>query len=58
MTWEDNRGIYEDIRSRQLPLVERLKVKVPGGFSAAVTLLLPPDIDRSGDIKYPVLVNV
>lgn len=58
MTWEENHRIYEDVRSRQLPIIERMKVKVPGGFEAIVQLNYPPDIDRSGKYKYPLLINV
>lgn len=58
MTWDDNNAILSKLGDRALPIVERISVPVSGNFSAAVVLFLPPDIDRSGKTKYPLLINV
>lgn len=43
---------------KAVPLIERFTVDVTGGYVAQVQLKLPPNIDKTGETKYPMLVNV
>lgn len=56
--WESNRGLVERLQETAIPKSERFTVPIDGGFTAQVKLYLPPNMDRSGDVKYPMLVNV
>lgn len=58
LLWENNNFVLSKLGDRALPIIERITIPVPGGFNAVVVLFLPPDIDRSGKTKYPLLVNV
>lgn len=40
------------------PTIKKLSFEVAGGFKANVMLRLPPNIDTSGNTKYPMLINV
>ncbi|KAL2712951.1 venom dipeptidyl peptidase 4 isoform X2 [Vespula squamosa] len=57
-TWEENEAVAELLKSKAQPIVHKYKIPVPGGFNAQVKLLIPPDADLSGAIKYPMLVYV
>ncbi|KAL0273764.1 UNVERIFIED_CONTAM: hypothetical protein PYX00_006369 [Menopon gallinae] len=50
-------GVPES-KSKTMPVIERISVPVPGGFNAQAVIHLPPGIDKSGNVKYPLLVNV
>lgn len=41
-----------------LPTHKILTVNIDGGFQAKVLLQLPPNMDTSGNTKYPMLVDV
>ena len=41
-----------------MPSVEIHSVNIADGFKAKVLLQLPPNMDRSGKTKYPMLVDV
>ncbi|KAK5646663.1 hypothetical protein RI129_005127 [Pyrocoelia pectoralis] len=56
--WESNPELQSLVRNVRTPVIEKLKFDVPGGFKANVMLKLPPDMDKSGETKYPMLVNV
>lgn len=56
--WEDNEAVSELLDSKAQPIVHKYKIPVPGGFTAQVRLLIPPDADLSGATKYPMLVYV
>ena len=58
MVLESNNEIVDMLKDKVLPTIKRLEVDVPGGFKAQVQLLLPPNLDTSGETKYPLLVNV
>lgn len=58
MSWEDNTRLKKLLQNATLPKVEFLRVPVAEGMEARVKLLLPANLDRSGNIKYPLLVNV
>ncbi|XP_070531389.1 venom dipeptidyl peptidase 4 isoform X6 [Cardiocondyla obscurior] len=56
--WEDNKVVTDILIEKSLPMIQRYKVPVPGGFNAQVRLLIPPGADLSGATKYPMLVYV
>ncbi|XP_017885602.1 venom dipeptidyl peptidase 4 isoform X2 [Ceratina calcarata] len=58
LVWEDNEAVSETIAEKSQPVVRRYKVPVPGGFKARVRLLIPPNADLSGAVKYPMLIFV
>jgi dipeptidyl-peptidase 4 len=57
-TWEENKNLADFMGQHSAPSKVRLFVDVGGGMKAYVQMLLPPDIDTSGNTKYPLLVNV
>lgn len=56
--WELNTELDEKLHDVQLPTIEKDTIDMGNGFSAKVKMLLPPELDRTGDKKYPVLVEV
>lgn len=57
-TWEDNDDVVELLEDKLVPITERFTVSLADGFVAQVQLKLPPNLDRTGETKYPMLVNV
>jgi len=57
-TWEDNQKLADFVAEHSKPTKKRVFVDVPGGMKAYVQMLLPPDMDTSGNTKYAMLVNV
>lgn len=57
-TWEDNEEVSELVAEKLIPKFEKMEVELAGGFKAQVLLQLPPNLDRSGNVKYPIIVNV
>lgn len=57
-TWEDNEEIVELVAEKMIPKFEKMQVELAGGFKAHVLLQLPPNMDRSGNVKYPIIINV
>lgn len=41
-----------------MPTTEIVNIPISDGFEAKVLLQLPPNMDRSGKTKYPLLVDV
>lgn len=41
-----------------MPTVEIHTIPISDGFTAKVLMQLPPNMDRSGNTKYPLLVDV
>ncbi|GJQ80872.1 hypothetical protein Trydic_g14131 [Trypoxylus dichotomus] len=58
MVWEDNQDLIDTIGNNSLPSIVRLEFNVTDNFQALVLLKLPPNIDLSGNTKYPMVVNV
>lgn len=56
--WERNDAMRQSLAKKALPTKKRMKVPLPGGFEAQVMLWLPPNVDLSGNKKYPMLVDV
>ncbi|KAK9869862.1 hypothetical protein WA026_003587 [Henosepilachna vigintioctopunctata] len=56
--WESNAELRKFIKSRDLPVVQRLQFNVSDECTAQVTLQLPRNYDSSGNVKYPLLINV
>lgn len=57
-TWETNDELLDLVAQKQIPSIKRFEVDVGEGFKAQVLLQLPPNIDLSGNIKYPMIINV
>lgn len=57
-TWEDNDDVVELLEDKLVPVTERFTVTLANDFVAQVQLKLPPNFDRTGETKYPMLVNV
>lgn len=63
MTWEDNVDLRQRLALKDLPKTRIMRVAVDGGFSAAVKIQYPSEIDLDADSvvsgeKYPMLVRV
>ncbi|XP_037044389.1 venom dipeptidyl peptidase 4-like isoform X1 [Bradysia coprophila] len=59
ISWEENTANRERLNDYQRPLVHFENVPVANGFTAAVKLTLPPEIDlNSSTQKYPMVVEV
>ncbi|XP_076270794.1 venom dipeptidyl peptidase 4-like isoform X2 [Rhynchophorus ferrugineus] len=56
--WTENSVLTELLHGKALPDRKKLEFPVDGGFTAKVMLKLPPNMDTSGNTKYPMLVNV
>ena len=56
--WETNSVLAEKLVDLELPTVEKHTMDLGNGFPAKVLMLLPPGVDRSGDKKYPMLIEV
>lgn len=57
-TWETNEELNELVEEKQMPTIKRFEVDVEGGFKAQVLLQLPPNMDMTGEVKYPMIVDV
>ncbi|KAI7815507.1 DPP4, partial [Rhyzopertha dominica] len=56
--WEDNEELVELTQEKLVPVTQRFTFPLADGFTAQVLLKLPPNMDSSGNTKYPMLVNV
>ncbi|KAF2888787.1 hypothetical protein ILUMI_17386 [Ignelater luminosus] len=57
-TWEDNAALKKQLEKKLLPVKKDIKVPIEGGYEARVRLLLPPELDETSSVKYPMIVNV
>ncbi|XP_046809114.1 venom dipeptidyl peptidase 4 isoform X2 [Lucilia cuprina] len=58
VTWEDNENLRKTLSNYDLPTMDIHSIPIADGFTAKVLLQLPPNMDRSGKTKYPMLVDV
>lgn len=58
LKWEENVNLERLLKNLTLPKRQFLTYEVAPGMQAQVMLWLPPNIDKSGKKKYPLLVNV
>ncbi|KAK9703462.1 Trypsin [Popillia japonica] len=59
MVWEDNADLIEMLdKEHSMPKIQRLEFNISDEFKAQVLLKLPPNMDLSGNTKYPMVVNV
>ncbi|KAL1491026.1 hypothetical protein ABEB36_011684 [Hypothenemus hampei] len=58
LQWTTNEDLATDLAGISLPVKEKFEFPIADGFTAKVMLKLPPNLDRSGNTKYPMLVNV
>ncbi|KAI5737154.1 hypothetical protein M8J76_010559 [Diaphorina citri] len=58
LIWEDNQLLRQELEDYDLPNTQDIDVPLGNGFLALVRLHLPKRIDRSGRLKYPMLLNV
>ncbi|XP_058986361.1 venom dipeptidyl peptidase 4-like isoform X2 [Musca domestica] len=58
MDWEHNDNLRHKLEGTAMPTIEIETVQMSNGFSAKVLMQLPPNLDRSGKTKYPMLVDV
>lgn len=56
--WEDNAFLHAILDNETKPIIHYQKVRLNDGFDAFVKLQLPPNIDRTGKTKYPMLIDV
>lgn len=58
LTWEKNDELENKLKNITMP--EKLFVEIPvnTNMNAQVMLFVPPDIVKTGNVKYPLLVNV
>lgn len=58
LDWEKNENLIRNLNEYLLPEIEIHTIPLEDDFSAKVLLQLPPNMDRSGNKKYPMLVDV
>ncbi|KAM7358770.1 dipeptidyl peptidase 4 omega isoform 3-T6 [Cochliomyia hominivorax] len=58
VNWEDNAELIMTLKNFAMPTVEIHTIPISDGFTAKVLMQLPPNMDRSGKTKYPMLVDV
>lgn len=58
MDWETNEALRNKLKNTDMPTIEIHTVPIADNFTAKVLLQLPPNMDKSGKIKYPMLVDV
>lgn len=58
LKWEFNEHLANKLATYDLPVQEIHNIPIANGFTAKVLLQLPPNMDRSGKTKYPLLVDV
>ncbi|XP_075159840.1 dipeptidyl peptidase 4 omega isoform X2 [Haematobia irritans] len=58
LDWEQNDSLRDKLKGVDMPTMEIITVPISGQFTAKVLLQLPPNLDRSGKTKYPMLVDV
>lgn len=56
--WELNTELHAKLKLKAMPTYEIHTFPIAGNFTAKVLLQLPPNLDRSGNTKYPLLVDV
>lgn len=56
--WENNDNLRTTLKDFAMPTVEIHTIPISDGFTAKVLMQLPPNMDRSGNTKYPLLVDV
>lgn len=56
--WESNKDLSEKLTGLELPTIEKDTIDLGNGFTSKVKMLLPPGLDRTGDKKYPMLIEV
>nr|XP_036216801.1 venom dipeptidyl peptidase 4 isoform X1 [Bactrocera oleae] len=56
--WELNTELRAKLKLKAMPTYEIHTFPIAGNFTAKVLLQLPPNLDRSGNTKYPLLVDV
>lgn len=58
LTWEDNHVLRANLTQKLMPIARDFVIDMPNGFRARARLMLPPNLDESGNTKYPMMVNV
>ncbi|KAL5290049.1 DPP10 family protein [Megaselia abdita] len=58
LDWERNDRLQNNIGGTKLPTTEIHEFEIGNGFTGKALISLPPNMDRSGAIKYPMLVDV
>ncbi|XP_037957263.1 venom dipeptidyl peptidase 4-like [Teleopsis dalmanni] len=56
--WENNESLRSKLKSVAIPTVIIDTIPIASGFTAKALMQLPPNLDRSGKTKYPMLVDV
>ncbi|XP_039280619.1 venom dipeptidyl peptidase 4 isoform X1 [Nilaparvata lugens] len=58
MLWDENDVLRQMLSDVTLPTEKLLTVRLKDGFDAQVKLQFPPNMDMSGNTKYPLLIHV
>lgn len=58
LTWTNNEELASYMSEKLVPEMKKMEFNIADGFKAKVMLRLPPNMDTSGNTKYPMLVNV
>uniref|UniRef100_A0A8D8VLD5 Venom dipeptidyl peptidase 4 n=1 Tax=Cacopsylla melanoneura TaxID=428564 RepID=A0A8D8VLD5_9HEMI len=58
LSWENNEKLKSQLEDMEYPVYQDLNVPLESGFEALVRLQLPKRMDRSGRLKYPLILNV
>ncbi|KAF5307856.1 hypothetical protein FQR65_LT06588 [Abscondita terminalis] len=56
--WENNINLRKNIFQKLLPVQKNLKVTMKKSYNVHVRLLLPPELNKNADVKYPMIVYV
>ncbi|KAG5896521.1 hypothetical protein JTB14_020494 [Gonioctena quinquepunctata] len=58
LSWTNNKELATYLKERQTATFKKMSFDIADGMKANVLLRLPPNMDTSGETKYPMLVNV
>ena len=58
MDWDTNELLRSKLKNTAMPTTEIHTIPISNDFFAKVLVQFPPNMDRSGKTKYPMLVDV
>lgn len=56
--WERNEDLTSFLKVKKSPTIEIHDIELDSGLTTRVKLMLPPNVNRTGSVKYPMIVEV
>lgn len=57
-SWEKNEDLTSFLKVKKSPIIEIHDIELDSGVSTRVKLMLPPNVNRTGVVKYPMIIEV